>query len=75
MALRSDGLRVGAGGGWQRRIGLIVDYFLHLLLLVATPMRLDVWRGFLLVLGADSLDGAFPWLVASFSPVTTSFLA
>jgi hypothetical protein len=43
MALRSDGWRVGAGGGWQRRIGLIVDHFLHLLL-VATTMRLDAGR-------------------------------
>jgi hypothetical protein len=23
----------------------------------------------------DSLEGVFPWLVAGFSPVTTSFLA
>jgi hypothetical protein len=52
MALRSDGRRVGAGGGGRRRIGLVVDHLLHFLLLVATPVRLDVGRGFLLVLGA-----------------------
>ena len=45
MALRSDGRCVGAGGGGRRRIGLVVDHFLHLLLLlVATPMRLDAGR-------------------------------
>ena len=43
-ALRSDGRGVGAGGGGRRRIGLVVDHFLHLLLLVATPVRLDSWR-------------------------------
>jgi hypothetical protein len=37
MALRSDGRRVGAGCRGRRRVGLIVDHFLHLLL-VATPM-------------------------------------
>jgi hypothetical protein len=42
MALRSDGRRVG--GGWRRRISLVLDHFLHLLLLVATLMRLDSWR-------------------------------
>jgi hypothetical protein len=36
MALRSDGRRVGAGGGWRRRVGLVVDHLLHLLFLVAT---------------------------------------
>jgi hypothetical protein len=73
MALRSDGRRVGAGCGWRRRIGLVVDHFLHLLL-VATPMRLDAGRGFLLALAPNSLDEAFPWLVA-FSPVSISLLA
>jgi hypothetical protein len=43
MALRSDGRGVGAGGGGRRRIGLVVDHFLHLLL-VTTPMRLDAGR-------------------------------
>jgi hypothetical protein len=33
MALRSDGRRIGAGGGWRRRVGLVVDYLLHLLFL------------------------------------------
>jgi hypothetical protein len=44
MALRSDGRRVGAGGGRRSRIGLVVDHFLHFLLLVATPVRLDAGR-------------------------------
>jgi hypothetical protein len=44
MALRSDGRSIGAGGGGRRRIGLIVDHFFHFLLLVATPVRLDVGR-------------------------------
>ena len=44
MALRSDRRSVGAEGGWRRRIGLVVDNFLHLFLLVATPMRLDAGR-------------------------------
>jgi hypothetical protein len=44
IALRSDRRRVGAGGGGRRRIGLVVDHFLHLFLLVATPMRLDAGR-------------------------------
>jgi hypothetical protein len=43
MALRSDGRRVGAGGGRRLRIGLVVDHFLHFLL-VATPVRLDAGR-------------------------------
>jgi hypothetical protein len=74
MALRSDGRRVGAGCGGQRRVGLVVDHFLHLFLLEATPMRLDARRGPSLPLVPDSLDGAFPWLVA-FSPVSISLLA
>jgi hypothetical protein len=61
MALRSDGR--GAGGGGRRIVGLVVDHFLHLLLLVATPMRLDTGRRFL-PLAPDSLFGAFPLLVA-----------
>jgi hypothetical protein len=72
MALRSDGRGVGARCGGRRRVGLIVDHFLHLLLLVATPMQLDADPSLALVL--DSLDGAFPWLVA-FSPVSISLLA
>jgi hypothetical protein len=44
VALRSDGRRVGAGCGGRRRIGLVVDHFLHFLLLVATPVRLDAGR-------------------------------
>jgi hypothetical protein len=52
MALRSDGHGVGAGCGGRRRVGLVVDHFLHLFLLVATSMRLDVRRGFLLAFGA-----------------------
>jgi hypothetical protein len=51
MALRSDGRLVGAGGRARRRAGLVVDHFLHFLL-VATPMRLDAGRGFLLSFGA-----------------------
>jgi hypothetical protein len=42
MALRSDGRRIEAGGGWRRRVGLVVDHFLHLLFLLAAPMRLVV---------------------------------
>jgi hypothetical protein len=34
MALRSDGWRVEAGGGWRRRVGLVVDHLLHLLFLI-----------------------------------------
>jgi hypothetical protein len=52
MALRSDGRGVGAGCGGQRRVGLVVDHFLHLLLVVTTPMRLDARRGSLLGFGA-----------------------
>jgi hypothetical protein len=52
MALRSDGRRVGAGCGGRRRVGLVVDQFLHLLLLIATLMRLDAERGSLLGFGA-----------------------
>jgi hypothetical protein len=37
MALRSDGRRVGAGGGWRRRVGLAVDHLIHLLFLLAAP--------------------------------------
>jgi hypothetical protein len=44
MTLRSDGRGVGARGGGRRRVGLVVDHFLHLLLLVTTPVRLDSWR-------------------------------
>jgi hypothetical protein len=44
MALRSDGRGVGVGGGGRRRVGLVVDHFLHLFLLVATLMRLDARR-------------------------------
>jgi hypothetical protein len=51
LALRSDRRRVGAGCGGRQRVDLIVDHFLHLLLLVATPMRLDVERGSLFGLG------------------------
>jgi hypothetical protein len=60
MALRSDGRGVGAGGEGRRRIGLVVDHFLHLLFLVAAPVRLD-----------GSSRHHFPWLVA----VSISFLA
>jgi hypothetical protein len=42
MALRSYGLRVGAGGGWRQRVGLVVDHLPHLLLLVTAPTRLVV---------------------------------
>jgi hypothetical protein len=52
MALRSDRHGVEAGCGGRRRVGLVVDYFLHLFLLVATPMRLDARRGSLLGFGA-----------------------
>jgi hypothetical protein len=51
MALRSDGCCVGVGCGGRRRVGLVVDHFLHLFL-VATPMRLDAKRGSLLAFGA-----------------------
>jgi hypothetical protein len=74
MALRSDGRSIGAGCGGRRRVGLVVDHFLHLLLLVATPMRLGTRRGFSFPLASDSLDGAFLWLVA-FSLVCISLLA
>jgi hypothetical protein len=37
-------------------------------------MRIDAGRGFPFPLVPDSLDGAFPWLVA-FSPVSISLLA
>jgi hypothetical protein len=43
MALRSDGRGVGSGGGGRRRIGLVLDHFLHLLL-VTTLVRLDTGR-------------------------------
>jgi hypothetical protein len=69
MALRSDGRSIEAGGGGRRKIGLVVDHFLHLLL-VATPMRLDAGRYSSLPFASDSLDGAFPWLV----PVSISLL-
>jgi hypothetical protein len=39
---------VGGGGG-RRRVGLVVDHFLHLLLLVTSPLGLDGGRGLLLV--------------------------
>jgi hypothetical protein len=68
MALRSDGHRVGARCGGRRRVDLVVDHFLHLLL-VATPGGDPS-----LALVPDSVDGAFPWLVA-FSPVSISLLA
>jgi hypothetical protein len=42
MALRSYGRHVGAGGGWRRRVGLVVDHRPHLLLLVTAPTRLIV---------------------------------
>jgi hypothetical protein len=45
MALRSDRRSVEAGGGWRRRICLVVDHLLHLLFIVATPMRLGMSRG------------------------------
>jgi hypothetical protein len=44
MALRSDGRRVGSGGGRLRRVDLVVDHFLHFFLVVATPVRLDTGR-------------------------------
>jgi hypothetical protein len=50
MALRSGICRFGAGGGGLRRVGLVVDHLLHLLLLVTSPLCLDEGRGFLLVL-------------------------
>jgi hypothetical protein len=52
MALRSDGRRIEAGCGGRRRVGLVVDNFLHLLILLATLMRLDAGKGFLLAFGA-----------------------
>jgi hypothetical protein len=52
MVLRSDGRHVGARCGGRQRFGLVVDHFLHILLLVATPMPLDAERGFLLAFGA-----------------------
>jgi hypothetical protein len=75
MALRNDRQHVGTGGGRRRRIGLVVDHFLHFLLLVATPVRLDAGGDSSLFLLLDSPDGAFPWLVVGFSPVNISFLA
>jgi hypothetical protein len=63
MALRSDGQSVRAGGEGRQRIGLVVDHFLHLLL-IATLVRLDAGRRFLPSFGTGLLDGAFPWLVA-----------
>jgi hypothetical protein len=60
MALRSDRRRVRAGGGWQQRVGLVVYHFLHLFLLVATPIRLDAGRWFLPSFGAGLLRWSFP---------------
>jgi hypothetical protein len=74
MTPRSDRRGVGAGCGGRRRISLVVDHFLHLLLLVATSMRLTRGGDSSLPLAPDSLDGAFPSLVA-FSPVSISLLA
>jgi hypothetical protein len=52
MALRSDE-RVGAWRrGGRRRVGLVVDHLLHLLILVTLPMCLIGGRGFLLMLVA-----------------------
>jgi hypothetical protein len=53
VALISDGRHVGAGCGGRRRVSLVVDHFIHLLLLVTTPMRLDAGRGSLLGFGAE----------------------
>jgi hypothetical protein len=74
MALRSDGRSVGAGGGGRRRVVLVVDHFLHLFLLVTTPCDLTQGGDSSLPLAPDSLDGAFPWLVA-FLLVSISLLA
>jgi hypothetical protein len=52
MALRSDRRRVEAGCGGRRRVGPVVHHFLHLFLLVSTPMRLDAERGSLFGFGA-----------------------
>jgi hypothetical protein len=60
MALRSSGRRVGARCEARRRVGLIVDHFLHLLL-VASLMGLDGRRGFLLVLVAGLPRVGSPW--------------
>jgi hypothetical protein len=51
MALRSYGRRVGARSGWRRRVGLVVDHLLHLILLVTAPTRLVVLRGSLHLVG------------------------
>jgi hypothetical protein len=60
MALRSDGRPVGAGCGGRRRVGLVVDHFLHLFLLVATSMRLDARRGSLFGFGAGLPSWSLP---------------
>jgi hypothetical protein len=77
MALRSYGRRVGDGGGWRRRVGLVVDHLPHLLLLVTAPTRVCdlLCEGDPFTLLVDFPDGAFPWLVAVFSPVPRSLLA
>jgi hypothetical protein len=54
MALRSSG-RLGAWCGGWRRVSLVVDHFLHLLLLVTSSMQFDGGRGFLLVFVAGLL--------------------
>jgi hypothetical protein len=74
MALRSNGRRVGAEGRWRRRVGLVVDHFF--IFFFFSPLRCDLLcEGDPFTLLPDSPDGAFPWLVAGFSPVTISFLA
>jgi hypothetical protein len=58
LALRSDGRGVGSGcRGWGR-VGLVVDHFLYFLILLATLVRSNAWRGSILL-----VVGGLPWWI------------